>query len=160
MKGYSWVAALETAISVMVIACPCALGLATPTAIQVSTGRAAASGVIVRRAESLEKAAKITTLFFDKTGTLTNGKPRVTDIKWAHDGTFDNEHALRIIKQIEERSEHPLAKAFVDHCKRVESLHLNISEIKSIVGSGIKALVDNETVFIGTAKFLTDNGNT
>lgn len=151
--------ALETAISVMVIACPCALGLATPTAIQASTGRAAASGYLVRRAESLEKAGKVTTMFLDKTGTLTNGKPHVTDIKWVHDGSIDNEKALCTIKQIEERSEHPLAKAFVQHTKRMEPLNLKITDITSVIGSGIQAIVDDEPVYIGTLKFLIEKGN-
>src|SRR5690606_11699084 len=142
---------LLAAITVLIIACPCALGLATPTAIMVGIGKGAEHGVLIKDAESLELAQKIDVVILDKTGTITEGKPHVTDMQWhTHDTT-----AQSILVSIEQMSEHPLAEAVVHHLKDYATVP--ISNFNSVTGKGAKAKYNNETYFVRNTKLLTEN---
>jgi P-type Cu+ transporter len=151
-----FVPALINAVAVLVIACPCALGLATPTAIMVGAGRGAQAGVLVKNAAALEQAEKIQVLIVDKTGTLTEGKPAVTDIVPTGSVT---EHALmQAASTLEQGSEHPLAKAVME---RAESMNIRpqaISDFTAITGSGITARIDGDEYILGSPKFLRERG--
>ena len=140
---------LLTMVTVLVIACPCALGLATPTAIMAGVGKGAENGILIKDAESLELAKKINAVVLDKTGTITEGKPVVTDICWK------NEDPLLIgaLVSIEKQSEHPLAEAVVNHFKDVALISIN--EFESITGFGAKAQIGQEVYFIGNQNLLT-----
>ncbi|MCT3834258.1 copper-translocating P-type ATPase [Elizabethkingia anophelis] len=142
---------LLAAITVLVIACPCALGLATPTAIMVGVGKGAENGILIKDAESLELAKKINTVVLDKTGTITEGKPQVTVIKWYN----NDDTAKNILLSIEKQSEHPLADAVVKHLNEAATTPLSMFE--SITGKGAKADHNNETYLVGNKKFLTEN---
>jgi P-type Cu+ transporter len=145
--------ALLSAIAVLVIACPCALGLATPTAIMVGTGMGAQKGILVKDAASLEILHKVKAVVFDKTGTLTEGKPRVTDIVQSEKLKVKSD-LLRLAASAEIRSEHPLARAIVEKAKE-EGLKLEeLQEFKSISGSGIIVELSNCKLRIGNAKFI------
>ncbi|MXS83031.1 heavy metal translocating P-type ATPase [Nitrosomonas oligotropha] len=156
--GITWwltnefVTALINAVAVLVIACPCALGLATPTAIMVGTGRGAQSGVLVKNAAALEHAEKIQTLIVDKTGTLTEGQPEVTDIVPA--GSWHAQDLLHIAASLEQGSEHPLARAVLDRAQKQQlSLHA-IEDFSAITGSGITARINGTQYLLGSPKFL------
>lgn len=138
-------------VTVLVIACPCALGLATPTAIMVGVGKGAENGILIKDAESLELAKKINTIILDKTGTITEGKPIVADQFWL----TDEEKLKQILLSIEKQSEHPLAEAVVKNFSTLEKI--NISNFESITGKGAKAEYENETYFTGNQKLLIDN---
>jgi Cu2+-exporting ATPase len=138
-------------ITVLVIACPCALGLATPTAIMVGVGKGAEKGILIKDAESLELAKKVTAIILDKTGTITEGKPIVTDDFWAD----ENPTLKNILLSIEKQSEHPLAEAVVKYLKNQNTV--SISKFESITGKGAKAEIDNETFFIGNQKLMQLN---
>lgn len=142
---------LLAAITVLVIACPCALGLATPTAIMVGVGKGAEKGILIKDAESLELAKKVDAIILDKTGTITQGKPEVTGIEWLNndDSTKD------ILFSIEKQSEHPLADAVVKHLDNVKTTSL--LNFDSITGHGAKADFNNETYFVGNKKLLNEN---
>jgi Cu2+-exporting ATPase len=143
--------ALLAAVTVLVIACPCALGLATPTAIMVGVGKGAENGILIKDAESLELARKVTAIVLDKTGTITEGRPQVTGIKW-----LDNESVTKeILISIEKQSEHPLAEAVVKNLEGVQSVIL--SDFDSITGKGAKGVYKDETYFVGNKKLLAEN---
>jgi Cu2+-exporting ATPase len=142
---------LLAAVTVLVIACPCALGLATPTAIMVGVGKGAEKGILIKDAESLELAKKINAIVLDKTGTITEGKPQVTGIRWLN----DNDATRNILLSIEKQSEHPLAEAVVKHLEGAGTISL--SSFESITGKGIKAVYNNETYFAGNRKLLAEN---
>lgn len=139
-------------ITVLVIACPCALGLATPTAIMVGIGRGAEKGILIKDAESLELAKKINTVILDKTGTITLGKPEVSQSYWAHDDPFSK----RILYSMEKQSEHPLADAVVRQLGDNEGIEL--SHFESLTGQGVKAIVDGERYFAGNKRLLEEQG--
>ncbi|WP_293887797.1 MULTISPECIES: heavy metal translocating P-type ATPase [unclassified Sphingobacterium] len=142
---------LLAAVTVLVIACPCALGLATPTAIMVGVGKGAEQGILIKDAESLELAKKVNAIVLDKTGTITAGKPMVTDVYWK-----DNTDKLKgILLSLEKQSEHPLAEAVVGYFKDV--IVTPISFIESITGKGVKASDGNETYYVGNRRLLDDN---
>ncbi|NBQ70982.1 MAG: heavy metal translocating P-type ATPase, partial [Nitrosomonadaceae bacterium] len=152
---HEFVTALINAVAVLVIACPCALGLATPTAIMVGTGRGAQSGVLVKNAAALEHAEKIQTLIVDKTGTLTEGQPEVTDIVPA--GSLPVQDLLLIAASLEQGSEHPLARAVLDRAQKQQlSLHA-IEDFSAITGSGITARMNGIQYLLGSPKFLTQH---
>lgn len=151
-----FVLALINAVSVLVIACPCALGLATPTAIMVGTGRSAQMGVLVKNAAALEHAEKIQVLVVDKTGTLTMGKPVVTNI--IPIGKTDQTTLLQIATLIEQNSEHPLAKAILDRAIGVNKLEQKITNFQAITGRGVKAEIDGIAYILGSPKFLGEYG--
>ena len=146
--------ALLAAVTVLVIACPCALGLATPTAIMVGVGKGAENGILIKDAESLELARKVTAIVLDKTGTITEGKPQVTGVKWLD----NNDITKDILLSIEKQSEHPLAEAVVKNLDGVQSVSL--SDFDSITGKGAKAVYNNETYFVGNKKLLAENNIT
>ncbi|OYD42665.1 heavy metal translocating P-type ATPase [Sphingobacterium cellulitidis] len=145
---------LLAAVTVLVIACPCALGLATPTAIMVGVGKGAENGILIKDAESLELAKKVNAIVLDKTGTITEGRPQVTGMEWLNnDDTTKN-----ILLSIEKQSEHPLAEAVVKHLKGVSITPL--LNFDSITGKGAKATHNNETYYVGNKKMLAENNIT
>jgi len=164
LAGYQFNEAIIPAVAVLVIACPCALGLATPTAVMVGTGRAAEAGILIKDTASLELAHKINTLVLDKTGTITEGKPRVTDLFNINDeketAETDNKNdldILHIIGSCEQHSEHPIGMAIV-HYVREQDINLEeIKDFKAIAGMGIRAIYNESTVLIGSDKLMTEN---
>jgi Cu+-exporting ATPase len=148
--------ALVNAVAVLIIACPCALGLATPTAIMVGVGRGARAGVLIKNAEALEILEKVDTLVVDKTGTLTEGKPKLVGTSVPHPG--DSREILRLAASLERASEHPLAAAVVDAAK---AAHLQLSEPSEFVqvpGKGIRGLVDGRRVVVGNTALMSETG--
>ncbi|MBI2065080.1 MAG: copper-translocating P-type ATPase [Candidatus Yanofskybacteria bacterium] len=148
--------ALLNTVAVLIIACPCAMGLATPTAIMVGTGKGAEHGILIRDAESLEIAHKIKAIVFDKTGTLTEGKPKVTDVI-AYD-SFTEQDILRYEASLEVGSAHPLARAIIEETEIRKALPLEpIEKFESVAGYGIKALIQGKQIYAGKEKLLNDN---
>jgi Cu+-exporting ATPase len=145
--------ALIAAVSVLIIACPCALGLATPMSIMVGVGKGATAGVLIKNAESLERLEKVDTLVVDKTGTLTEGKPRV--IAAVPMGGFEESTLLSLAASVEQASEHPLAAAIVSSARERGLLVQAATDFQSITGKGVSGRVDGKEVIIGNAK-LTD----
>jgi len=146
--------ALLSMVTVLVIACPCALGLATPTAIMVGVGKAAENGVLIKDAESLELAHKINALVLDKTGTLTEGKPKVTDVHWTI--SADLQKYKNILYTLESMSEHPLADAVVDFIDDDEVENVLSSKFESITGKGIKANVNEMEYYVGNLSLINE----
>ena len=144
--------ALLAFVTVLVIACPCALGLATPTAIMVGVGKGAENGILIKDAESLELSQKVNAVVLDKTGTITEGKPQVTDEWWA------DESMKPILAALEKQSEHPLAEAVVKHFENENAVE--ISGFESITGKGVKGVAGGETYFAGNRKLLAENNIT
>ncbi|MDN3689693.1 heavy metal translocating P-type ATPase [Cyclobacterium jeungdonense] len=138
-------------ITVLVIACPCALGLATPTAIMVGMGKAASLGILIRDAESLERGKRTDSLILDKTGTITVGKPTVKEVKWK--AGVDETHLSRVFQALESKSEHPLATAIAQHFTLSENL-LGIENFQSETGKGVSASYEGKTYRIGTRNWL------
>lgn len=160
--GINWwltsdfVSALINAVAVLVIACPCALGLATPTAIMVGTGRGAQVGVLVKNAAALENAEKIQTIVVDKTGTLTEGRPEVTDI--VPIASINMQDFLQIAASLEQGSEHPLARAILDRAQKMQLPLQSIDNFSAITGSGITARMNGVQHLLGSPKFLKQQG--
>ena len=148
---FQFTAAFEIFIAVIVIACPCALGLATPTSIMVGSGRAAESGILFKTAEALEQAQHVDTIVFDKTGTITNGEPKVVHVY--HETEEPTIGAY--VKSLEMQSEHPLSKALVDYYSD-EAVH-TVSQYETHAGSGISGVIDDNRVRIGSIRFVTNN---
>jgi len=152
--------ALTLATTTIVIACPDALGLATPTAVAVGTGVGARNGILIKNATALEQASKIQAIIFDKTGTLTEGKPAVTDIVLFAAGKtagLDENRLLQVAAATETDSEHPLASAIVEGAKSRQLALLPFSQFKAIAGGGVQAEVDGQTALVGTPKLLAAN---
>ncbi len=149
--GYDFEFALNIAVSILVISCPCALGLATPTAIMVSTGISAKNGVLFKTAESLETLHKAGTIVFDKTGTLTKGEIRVSDYE-----VFDN-NVLSYIYSLEKYSEHPLAKAIYDFATEKNATEKEVINFIAKVGYGVHGEIDGKKIFVGNKKYLLEN---
>ncbi len=148
--------ALVAAVSVVIIACPCALGLATPMSIMVGVGKGATAGVLIKNAEALERFEKIDTLVVDKTGTLTEGKPRVVAVKPANG--FDEATVLSIGASLEQSSEHPLAAAIVASAKQRKVHVQEVAEFSSVTGKGVTGKVGGRRVAVGNAKLIKDLG--
>jgi Cu+-exporting ATPase len=148
--------ALVIAVSVLLIACPCALGLATPMSVMVATGRGAHEGVLVRNAEALETLAKVDTLVVDKTGTLTVGKPRLTDVVTA-EGVGELE-MLRAVASLERASEHPLAAAMVAGAESRDLMLRDVAEFASVTGKGVTGVVDGVRVAVGNGALMLEEG--
>lgn len=146
--------ALLTAVTVLVIACPCALGLATPTAIMVGVGKGAENNILIKDAESLELAYKVNTVVLDKTGTITEGKPQVTDIIFSNDAPINE--LKPILLAIEAQSEHPLAEAVVQYLKQESVKAVAISKIESVTGKGIQANYNGKNYLVGNEKLLSE----
>ena len=144
--------ALTIFISVLVIACPCALGLATPTAIMVGTGKGAENGILIKGGEALETAHKINTIVFDKTGTITEGKPTVTDVLTS-DGT-DPDILLQLTASAEKGSEHPLGQAIVQYAQAKGLEFLKVDGFEAITGQGIKGAINGRVIFAGNRKLM------
>lgn len=144
--------ALLTSVTVMVIACPCALGLATPTAIMVGMGKGATHNILIKDAESLELAHKVNTIILDKTGTITEGKPVVIDLIWNESGSSD---LKKVLYSIEKRSEHPMADAVVSYLKGEKGISLDMFE--SITGRGVKAVHDGNLYYVGNKKLADEH---
>ncbi len=142
-----------SAVGVLIIACPCALGLAAPTSIMVGTGKGAENGILIKDAGSLELAHKIQTIVLDKTGTLTEGKPVVTDI---FSITKNDDELLKLVAAIERNSEHPLAEAVVNHAKQKDITIPEVNEFIAIAGSGVQGKVDNLLVQVGTRRWMDE----
>ena len=148
--------ALLNFVAVLIIACPCAMGLATPTAIMVGTGRGAENGILIKSGESLETVHRVKTVIFDKTGTLTQGKPEVTDVA-ASDG-FKEEQVLSWAASVEKGSEHPLGEAIV-HAAKEKGLQLSAVEaFEAIPGQGVKARIDGQQLLLGNLRLMEENG--
>jgi Cu+-exporting ATPase len=150
--------ALVNAVAVLIIACPCALGLATPMAIMVGTGRGAAEGILIRNAEALETFEKVNTLVVDKTGTLTEGKPRLTSVMPAEG--FDETQLLQMVASLEKASEHPLAAAILAAAKEKKIELLPVADFQSITGKGVTGQLQSKRVAIGNAALMADLGAT
>ncbi|MDP4185981.1 MAG: heavy metal translocating P-type ATPase, partial [Bacteroidota bacterium] len=148
--------ALLAMVTVLVIACPCALGLATPTAIMVGMGKGAENGILIKDAESLELAHKINAIVLDKTGTITEGTPEVTDIFWNIPETAQSD-LIRILLSIELQSEHPLAEAVLNHLKDKANGRIPIDRFESITGKGVTALYQDKTYLVGNTKLAEDS---
>ena len=150
--------AFNIAISVLVIACPCALGLATPVAIMVASGKAAENGLIIKNAEILEKTHLIKTIVLDKTGTITEGKPEMIDFICLLNENR-KEDILSNVYSLESLSEHPLSNAINDYCQKNNISKKNVLDYKTIEGMGIKGKVDNKVIYIGNRKIIDENDN-
>jgi P-type Cu+ transporter len=148
--------ALTSAIAVLIIACPCAMGLATPTAIMVGTGKGAEHGILLRDGAALEDAQRITTVVLDKTGTITLGEPSVTLVRPV--GGSDERTLLRLAAAAERGSEHPLAEAIVRHAADAGIEPVEATAFEAVAGHGVRAIVDGAAVLVGTAAFLSDEG--
>ncbi len=157
--------AMINTVAVLIIACPCALGLATPTSVMVGTGKGAENGILIKSAESLEIAQKLNTIVLDKTGTLTEGKPKVTELPFFSPnrgiGTANQNELklLRLVALVEQQSEHPLAEAVVDYAKS-QGVHLKgtVEDFNAVTGSGVEATVSDRCVRVGTARWFNDLG--
>ena len=146
--------ALLTSVAVLVIACPCALGLATPTAIMVGIGKGAENNILIKDAESLELGHKVNAVILDKTGTITEGKPLVTDILW-NDKLENNKEYKKVLLAIEAQSEHPLAEAVVNHLKEENVEKAEIASFESITGKGVQAQTENGSkYYVGNHKLM------
>jgi Cu+-exporting ATPase len=152
----SWTYAVVNAVAVLIIACPCALGLATPMSIMVATGRAAQAGVLFRDAEAIERLRTIDTLVVDKTGTLTQGRPVFQEVI-GHDG-FTGEEVLRLAASLEQGSEHPLADAIVDEARRRDLVLTGAEGFESVTGLGVRGRVGGRSLAQGNAALMQSSG--
>lgn len=154
LAGYSFAFAIKTFISVLVIACPCALGLATPTAIMVGTGKGAENGILIKGGEALETTHKIQTIIFDKTGTITEGKPEVTDVIAA---SMEEDRLLQLTASAEKSSEHPLGEAIVKGAAAKNIELLPVTEFDSITGQGIRVKIEDMELLAGNLRLMEAN---
>ena len=143
-------------VAVLVIACPCALGLATPTAIMVGTGKGAENGILIKGGEHLERACRISAVIFDKTGTITKGKPEVTDVILT--GRMAQEEIVKIAAAAEKNSEHPLGTAIYEYGRKSLERIDDPAEFENIPGKGVKAVYNNQEILLGTRKLMAENG--
>lgn len=151
--------ALTTTVGVLIIACPCALGLATPTSVMVGTGKGAENGILIKGADSLELTHQIQTIVLDKTGTLTQGKPTVTDFLTVDGTANQNElHLLKLAASVERSSEHPLAEAVVRYAQSQEVGLENVQNFEAIAGSGVEGMVGDRLIQIGTQRWMEELG--
>ncbi|MEF2546541.1 heavy metal translocating P-type ATPase [Aurantimonas sp. E1-2-R+4] len=148
--------ALVSAVAVLIIACPCALGLATPMSIMTATGRGAQAGVLIKNAEALERFAKVDTLIVDKTGTLTEGKPRLVAV--LPEAGHDEAEVLRLAASLERGSEHPLAEAIVAGAEERGVEMVSADDFEAVTGMGVKGVVDGRSVALGNSRFMTELG--
>ena len=155
MQNLHFEFALNNAISVLVISCPCALGLATPVAIMVGTGKGAENGILIKSGEALEIAHKVQTVVLDKTGTITEGKPKVTDI---HPVGTDKDRLLQIAASIEAKSEHPLAVAICEYATEKNIKTENTDSFEAVSGKGISAKIGEDYYLAGNARLMVESG--
>ena len=155
LLGYDFGTALSTFVTILVVACPCSLGLATPLAIVISEGICASNGILVKKSEILENASKINTVVFDKTGTLTYGKLKISKIY--NYSNLKEKEIIEIVASIENKSEHPIARAIVEKA-REENIELEqISEFQAIAGYGVSAVIKETRYLIGNKKLMVEN---
>jgi P-type Cu2+ transporter len=147
--------ALITSLTVLVIACPCALGLATPTAVMVAIGKGADNNILIKDAESLELAHKVNAIILDKTGTITEGKPEVTEVEWYISG--DTAKSASVLLALEQHSEHPLAGAIVKYLHADSVIPAKLKNFQSITGKGVTGLTDNNTWHVGNRQLMDDH---
>jgi Cu+-exporting ATPase len=159
LGGADFSLSLRFFIAVMVIACPCALGLATPTSIMVGTGRGAQLGVLIKNGEALQTAERVGTIVFDKTGTLTHGRPEVSDFSVIADG-YDGEQVLHLVGSLEQESEHPLAEALVRYARERRSGFEQAEAFRPLAGSGVSGTVAGQRVLVGNSRILEQHGIT
>ena len=150
--GYGFENALITFVTILVVACPCSLGLATPLAIVVSEGKCASDGILIKKSEILENAQKVNTIVFDKTGTLTYGTLKIAEIK--NYSNMSNEKLLQLVGTIESKSTHPIGKAFTEYLKDNKLERLQVKEFENISGLGIIGIIDTQKFIIGNSKIL------
>jgi len=150
--------ALLSMVSVLIIACPCAMGLATPTAVMVGTGKGAQSGILIKDAKSLEIAHKVNTVIFDKTGTLTKGKPEVTDLITVQSSKLTVQSILKLAASLEKVSEHPLAQAIVSKAEGEKVDFEKVDKFKAIAGHGVEGLIDKSRVLFGNKRLMEKEG--
>ena len=148
--------AIISLVTTLIIACPCALGLATPTSLTVGIGKGAENGILIRSGDALQKAEKINAIILDKTGTITEGKPALTDITVMPD--FEDNEVLKLAASLEALSEHPLAEAVVEGAKQADLSLVPAHDVKAVTGHGISGTVEGRNVLIGTSKFLSEQG--
>ncbi len=164
--GWYWVAgatlvfAMTLAITVVVIACPDALGLATPTAVMIGTGLGALNGILFKNATALEQASKVQAIIFDKTGTLTVGQPQVVDVMVDPSSPFAEDDFVRLVGSAEQSSEHPLARAVVEHSRERNLALADATGFEGIAGHGLRATVDGRTILVGNRKLMQDSAVT
>jgi Cu+-exporting ATPase len=164
--GASFVRAMAAAISVLIIACPCAMGLAVPTAVMVATGRGAALGVLIKGGEALQRAGDVTTVVLDKTGTVTEGRPEVTDIVRAPSAAWrSDDDLLTLVASVERRSEHPLGTAIVSFAMGRGARFAEVREFEAVPGRGVKGVVEMEgegagapTILVGNERLMRESG--
>ena len=142
-------------VTVLVIACPCALGLATPTAIMVGVGKGAENGILIKDAESLEQAKNINAIILDKTGTITEGKPEVVEVAWKHDAA--QKELSDLLLTIEAQSEHPLAEAVVKHFTSSNAVKTTLDNFESITGEGVKVMYNGNSYMVGSPKMMASH---
>jgi len=152
----SFTLAIFATISVLVIACPCALGLATPTALMVGSGIGAENGVLIRKGEAIQVMKDINAIVFDKTGTITKGKPELTDIVLGSTNNLKKEEVLKLAASVESASEHPLASAIVNAAEEKELSLKNVSNFESITAKGVKGEIDGKEVLIGNERLFSE----
>ncbi len=148
--------AIISLVTTLIIACPCALGLATPTSLTVGIGKGAENGILIRSGDALQTAEKINAIILDKTGTITEGKPALTDITVMPD--FEDNEVLKLAASLEALSEHPLAEAVVEGAKQADLSLVPAHDVKAVTGHGISGTVEGRNVLIGTSKFLSEQG--
>lgn len=158
ISGATFEFAMSTAIAVLVISCPCALGLATPVAIMVGTGKGAENGILIKSGDALETAHQIDTVVLDKTGTITQGKPVVTDIICAAGKNADKTQLLQIAGSLEKGSEHPLAEAIVNYCETNSIALEKVTDFNALFGKGIEGTVSGTHYFAGNEKMMEEKG--
>lgn len=151
--GESFSSAISTFVTVLVVACPCSLGLATPLAIVVSEGLCASNGILVKKSEILENAQKVNTIVFDKTGTLTYGKLKIAEV--LNYSSIEDKKLLQLVGSIESKSTHPIGKAFTDYIEEKKMQILDVKEFENIAGLGVTGIVKNEKIILGNSKILT-----
>ena len=149
--------AVISTVAVLIIACPCALGLATPTAIMVGIGKGAENGILVKDAQSLEAVHKLDVLVLDKTGTITKGQPEVTDVHW-HPEMQDHQLIEKVVFAMEKKSEHPLASAIVNYFNKGDGNSLSLDSFDSVTGNGLQASYQNQLYLIGNLRLMESNG--
>ena len=153
--GLGFASAINTFVTILVVACPCSLGLATPLAIVISEGVCATNGILVKKSETLENASKINTIVFDKTGTLTYGTLKIAEI--LNYSNLSNDELIQLTGSLEEKSTHPISKAFREYLETKKINLLNVEKFEDISGYGITGIIDDNTILVGNSKLLDRN---
>ena len=158
LLGLGFASAINTFVTILVVACPCSLGLATPLAIVISEGVCATNGILVKKSETLENASKINTIVFDKTGTLTYGTLKISEI--LNYSSLTNDEIIQLAGSLEAKSTHPISKAFKEYLEANKIELLNVEKFEDISGYGITGIIENDTILIGNSKLLNKNNIT